>query len=332
MIQCLSVARRIVPAADGITEYTLEPLPLYGLAISWSGSVTAANTTASLPNLLDMLTNIEVLLAGTTLWQTNGRDLAFMGSALSGRPVRYTPSGTSNNDLSQVYTFLPFGRTWAGGKWGLPATPAGQLRLRLTADIAVGSYDTLTWSIDAVHDDSLNPDGFNRVTTLGRTAAATGDLDIDLPVGRPLQAVGLFSTTQRITEAGNRGIGRVKLLRDALDDRYPSAEWESLQTIAALNGTWDLGSSDHNHQENTAAAYTQNAQTRVQLLSAGTDYSYGFLDLDPARDGSQMLDLTNCNRAVARLTMDTAEAVRLLPAEWWPVRGAGATVPAIGGM
>jgi len=331
MIQVMNVARRIVPTADGTTEYTLEPLPLTSLVLSWQGSVTAANTLVSLTDLLNMITNIEVLVAGTTVFQANGRDTAFISACLLGRPPRYTPAGVANNDLSQIYMVIPFGRRWAGGPWGLPATPAGQLRLRLTADIAVGTLDTLTWSVDAVHDDSLTPDGFYRVTTLAAAPTATGDFNVDLPTGRPMAGCALFATTQRVTEAGAYGINRVKILRDAIEDRYPSAEWETIQGLAAAQGTLDMAAWDHNHRENTAGAYTQNAVTANQTVVTGIDYQYAWLNFDPLMDGSGFLDLTTCNRAVLRLNMGIAEALRVIPVEWWPVTGAGGSrVPSLG--
>lgn len=317
MLQMLSVARRIAPGANGTTEYVLEPLPLSGIMLHVEAQTTAANTAPNINDLFALITNVELLLAGTTIWQATLHDLAFMGAMMFQHVPRYLPNGQGSGDITSLDVWLPLCRHMGDVNYGLPGTPAGQLRLRITAVNASGGLTAVTWSIDAAHQDQMQSKGFLRCTTLQRTAASTGDIDVDLPVGRSLAGVGVFSTTIRVTSAGLRGVSRVKLLRNSEDTYYPTAEFETLQSIANEVAGNFLGTMDHVHLENTAGAYAQNATTGGGRQTRGIGFSHGYVDLDPLADYQQMLDLTNCNRAVLRVTMDTAELFRLLPVEFW---------------
>lgn len=317
-IRVINVIRDRAPAADGTFETDLQPLALHGLLISVRASATAANQSPLMGNVLNMLTNIVVSLAGTTLWQSSLTDLFALMPAIIGRSPVWYGNGAADNDLSQARAYIPFGRTWAGGKWAIPATPAGQLKVAVTEDVAVSGYDTLHYDIDAVHNDNLTPDGFLRVTTLARTAASTGDLDIDLPVGRWLSGLSVFTTTNRITQTGANGIDRLKLLVDAIEQRYPTIEWGNAQLINWLGGGTFGMAENHLHVSDVAAAYTQFQATQRNDLINAAGNQYAHLDFDPSRSGEELLDLTACSRCTLRATMGTAEAMRVFPIEWWP--------------
>lgn len=318
-IQVINVVEPFAPTADGTTEYQLQPLPLCGLIVSVWASATAANTAPNQNTLADMLPAVEVALAGTNLYQANGRDALALHASILGSPPTWIANGNADNDLAQLRFIIPFSRRLDDPRYGLPKTQAGQLRLRLQADIANGGYDTLTWTVDAIHRTETQTSGFLRSTTLARTASATGDLDIQLPIGRPLSQIIAFSTTEKVTEAGARGIASAQILKDSVEVAYPSVQWETMQALLNLRCPGLQAAQLHTHPSDIAAAYTQFQLTRGQIQTSGVGYSHGLIDFDPLGDQSEMLDTSGCALLTCRVNMATAEALRLCPVEFWPV-------------
>lgn len=211
---------------------------------------------------------------------------------------------------------LPFGRPLYDPMELFPAVAKGETELVIAWTAAPSGYNSLIYTIESVQIPDVVPKSFLRATTIGLTPAATGDLDVDLPRSAPLLHLG-YSVTASEPVAALATIEQVKILANNQDRGYSLVSNHAARAMQAYNAPLGLEMDNILHVENTAASYTQNAVTLSNVVNLSSASEFGWLPFDFLGDGQFALQAQTFQDLKARITFNTAAAIRLLPIEYW---------------
>lgn len=319
-----TVLHQDVSLAAGATplEKDLGVNPLSHLTMTLRFLNNGANAIPSLANLLAVLSNVEVLFKGTSIFSARLVDMVALVAFLWGRFPVIAHRSKVDNDILNLTCWLPFTRTPFDMRECFPATRRGDLTLKLTPAAAFTGLDTLTLQVEQTELLDAVPERFLKITSKSKTPAATGLEDLDLPLGNPILGVLLVGTTVPDAASQTASIDQVKVLVDNVETGYSLSNWESLYGDGGLRVlNWrDLW--EHVHISDLAAAYTQFQDTgAAQLINAG-DHSIAYLDYDPLRDGNYALDTAGRGRVHLQINHGVADAIRALPVELIMLPGA----------
>jgi hypothetical protein len=302
-------------AADGVYTFDLAVNPLSVILIN----LRPLNDTGTLANYSNWLqtckavNRVSVLYNGMSIVNMRGEDAAALMSLRHGiTPMEGNPDNT-DNERRCVQLPIFMGRHAYDPRSCFPATRRGELVLELDLDIADTGYDSLRLSVDTIELPGAKPKEYERKNAINYTFPATGDNDIDLPLGNKLRGCLLFGTTGYDGAAPVPSWGRVKLLLDNQEQAYGAVDWEALMAEPFLYGR-RFPSDDHRHTLDATVAGITN--TTSVYWSAGSDlHNYAMMDFDPTGDDEHTLDVSKAKRIMLRATAETADAVRVVPVE-----------------
>lgn len=284
------------PAADGSFTYDLPVNPISHIALT----IKCLNVTneATIAEILAMISNIEVLHRGTSIFQLSAADLNALDYVLlRNAPINANQVATDNATRYHGL-IIPFGRRCFNPAECFPASKAGELKLRLTVDIANAGADGLILQVEATELLDANPSQFLKVTSMTKTPSATGAMDVDLPISYKYAGVLLWGTTVVTGTAWTNTIEQVKLLADNTELLYSLANWESLHSDLLLR-----------------------VGHRPGHIVAATDDSivnYAFLDFSPNGEDDFLLDSAPLSGLKLRITAGDTNPLRALPLELVP--------------
>lgn len=311
-------------AGDAAITDNLPVNPLSFIDIVLRGLNNGANARPNVTNILAMLSTIEVLFKGSSIISLTPRDLFALQHRMrwANNPVQ--PLTHTDNQVWRVLLRLSFSRVPFWPNEGFPASRAGELQIRYTPSATFTGVDTPSLQVETEEILDAQFSRFLKYTTLSRTPTATGESDIDLPIGNPYAGILLFGTTVPTGTGATASMREVRLLIDNQEAFIPRTRWDSLhQNFLEKIG---MGSvfEEHYHLENTATAFTQNAVTSAPTVEQDQFSLYGFLDFDPLRDGSYLLPTEGRSSVKLRINADVADAQRIIPIELISVAGAPA--------
>jgi hypothetical protein len=322
--------RQVLVQDETLTASTLrtDDLPVNPLSMILV-SVKAANDTGTLSNfslvnaLLNQISKLEVLYKGSAIVSGSLADLARLFGLLIGKGPMQTQAPLTDNAIRCVTIPILLGRKGFNAAECFPAVRRGELQLQTTIAAAQTGIDTLIYQVETVELLNAKPTKFLKATTINKTPTATGDHDVDLPIGNKLAGVLLFGTTVPTSTSFNASIGQLRLLRDNVEAYYARTNWETLHNEMQRRVSEGAQHLVHQHLENTAGAYAQNAVTGTNNAATGFFDSYAYLDFDPFTDDSYLLDTAGRARIHLRINADVADAIRVIPVEILDVAQAG---------
>jgi hypothetical protein len=185
--------------------------------------------------------------------------------------------------------------------------------MSVTWDIADTGFDALRVSVETIELPGATPDFVQKATTIARTLTATGQNEIDLPIGNFLRAVLLFGTTSFTGAAPVPTLGQMQLLKDNLQQFISASDFEVLRGVLGLKGINFPADLRHIHSLNAAGAAREDTLEPQAELSV--DAQYALMDLDPMFDDTFGMDTQGAGRVHVRIDADTANAVRVIPVE-----------------
>lgn len=317
-------------AADGVEDYDLPVNPLSFIALT----VKALNATLTdfrfISALLSMITNVRVAYRGASIIDGSLTDLAVLFSRLTGYAPFQGNVAEADNDVRHVTCFIPFGRKLYDPIECFPATRRGDLVMHLTRDIAVTGADGLILQAETVELLDATPERFVKATTTTKLFNATGDHDIELPIGNMLLGALLWGPITPTGASFNASWGSTRLMVDNVEQMVSATNWETLhgELMGKQGAMRNLMA--HIHSVNAAGAGREDTlqqQEDFDLLNG-----YAFIDLDPMQDGSLALDTANAARVHLRTNTETASAtaLRALPVELVATGQAGSPAQAGG--
>lgn len=292
-------------------------------------TVKALNSTATLSNfslvnaLLNQISKIEVLYKGSAVVSGSLADLARLFGLLIGHGPMQTQAPLTDGNARSITIPILLGRKPFNVNECFPAVRRGELQLQTTVAAAQTGITTLVYQVETVELLNAKPSKFLKATTISKTPTATGDHDVDLPLGNLIAGTLLFGTTVPTGASYNASIGQLRLLLDNVEAFYARANWETLHNEQMRRVTEGAQHLTHQHLENLAGAYTQNVVSGNNNAATGFYDSYAYLDFDPWTDDAWLLDTKGRARVHLRINADVADAIRVIPIELIDVAQAG---------
>jgi len=313
-------------AADGVITFDLpvNPLSVIFLTVKALNLNAAGGMFGQLNSLLAMITNLRVTYRGASIIDGSLRDLAVLMARLTGRSPLENGGTNVIDTVRSATVALCFGRRAYDPDECFPASRRGDLILSLTTDIANTSLDTLILQAETVELLDAQPTRFLKTTTISNVFNATGEHDIELPIGNDILGVLLQGPVVPTGASYNAWWGATRLQVDNVETIFSVTNWETLHG-ELLGHTFQPWPFDlHVHGGNfttTVQGDTQTPHTRDSELA-----SYAYLDMDPLGDGQYALNTRGAARVNLRTNTEAASATaaRALPVELITLEGAAA--------
>lgn len=302
-------------AADGVQVFDLPVGPLSAVLVHLSPLQESSTITSHrlLEGLLSAIDNLVISFRGASVVAANGVDLAVL--ALLWHRFHIWQSGAVETDNARRSLVLPvmLGRKPFDVTECFPATKKGELQMSVTWDIADTGFDGLRISIETLELPGATPDFVQKTTTLARTFAATGQNEIDLPIGNFLRGVLCFGTTGFAGATPAPSLGQIQLLKDNLQQFLSASDFEVLRGVLGLKGILFPPDLRHIHGVNAAGAGQE--ATQEPGIGASIDDNYVLVDLDPRHDDTFGMETEGASRVHLSIAAETADAVRVIPIE-----------------
>ncbi len=302
-------------AADGdvVLDLPVNPLSVILIQIAPLNETSTIGDYSLLAALLGGVTNVRVSHKGASVVDGSGTDLAMV--AMLWHRLRIWQSNAVETDDSRRSIVLPilFGRRGYEPDECFPETKKGELQMTMSFDIAATGFDGLKFSVETVELPEASPSTVQKVTTLAQTFNATGQNDIDLPIGNAIRALLCFGTTSFAGATPAPTLGQLEVLRDNIQHGYTSTDFEVSRAIAGLAGVNFPPDNRHIHSVNAAGAGRED--TLEPQVGLSLDAQYTLLNFDPLWDDSYVLDTDGAGRVNVRSDAEAANAVRVLPIE-----------------
>ena len=266
------------------------------------------------------VSDLSIRHRGENIIQGSLADLCMAAALLTG----YTPWGANVAGLGQRQSMnflIPFGRVPYWHEEAFPATSRGNLRLYMTfADVSPGTGTAVDYAVEAVELIEDTPTKFLKFTTMTRTPPATGRQRAPLPLGNDLVGILLCDGLTEITATEAFCWGKVKIMKDNTEQYYAESNAESLRFDVG-NRIWSPAVRfGHMHASDGTAVPT--GDELLDINRAPLQYAY--LDFDPLKDGSYLLDTRGAGSLDIDMNVDSiagAPTARYLPIELISVGG-----------
>jgi hypothetical protein len=292
--------------AGTVTQLDLPVQPISHLLITLD-CLNATNM-ASLANLAATISRLEVLFQNSPIISLSGADLLALSIAmLKGHTLQENFINT-DNAVRSATLIVPFGRQLYNVQECFPRTTRGDFRLRIDWAASFTNLDTLTLSVTSVELPGATPDRFLRATTLSATPSATGDFDIDIPLGNTLLALLLWGTTIPTGTTATKTIQEVTLLVNDKSEYYHTVPVEPLHAAMGFRAGDDHRYDAHFHAES-------GTDTAAAEWDDGELSNYTMLDLDPTGDGQFALETAQLSDLKLRIDAGDTNPVRVIPIE-----------------
>jgi hypothetical protein len=308
-------------------DLPVNPLSMVLVTVKALNNTTTIGDFSLANAIINSVSKLEILYKGSAIVSGSLADLARLYSFMIGHPPAQLAAAYTDNNTRGITIPILLGRRPFWADECFPAVRRGELQLQLTTAAAQTGVDNLVLQVETVELLDAKPTRFMKATTISKTPSATGDHDVDLPIGNKIAHALLFGTTVPTAASYNASIGQLRLLVDNVEQYYARTNWETLHNEMQRRMSEGSQTSVHQHLENTAAAYAQNATTDDNNSNVGFFDSYALLDFDPLGDSSYLLDTAGRARIHLRINADVADAIRIIPAEIIDVAGAGVTAP-----
>ncbi len=312
----LEVNAAVASDGDEVVDLPVNPLSVILLHLSPLNDTSTIADYALLQGLLSALDNVRVSHKGSALVDMRGDDLAMLALAWHKMRIWQSNAVETDNDRRSLVIPILFGRRPYDPSECFPETKKGEFQLTLTWDIADTGFDGLRRSIETIELPEATPETVQKVTTLAQTFAATGQNDIDLPIGNVIRALLCFGSTGFAGAAPAPTLGQLSLLRDNIQTHFTSTDFEVSRALMGLQGVNFPPSFNHIHSVPDAGA--ADVDSNQPEIGSGLDALYTLLNLDPTWDDLYSLVTEGAGRVNLRVVAEAANAVRIMPIERVP--------------
>jgi len=302
-------------AADGDQTYDLPVLPLSVILLH----VSPLNETSTIANyrlmsaILSALDNIRVTHRGTSVFDANGYDAAMLAMAYHKTPIWQSNAVETDDDRRSLVLPIMFGRGPYLQEECFPQTRKGEFQLTVTFDIADTGMDGLRMSIETIELPGATPEFVQKVTTLAQTLGATGQQDVELPIGNVLRGVLMFGTTSFAGATPTPTLGQLAVFVDNAQVLYSATDFEVLRSVMGLRGV--PFPPDFRHIHSGTYTTTVAGDSLEPEIGLSKDANYAYLDFDPLANDLYSIETAGVGRVNVRLDAEAANAVRALPIE-----------------
>lgn len=309
------LATNQVQAADGdvVIDLPVNPLSVILLHISPLNDTAAIADYRFLEALLGGLSNVRVSHKGGSVFDMSGIDAAALALLWHRVSIWQSNAVETDNDRRSVVLPILFGRRAYLRDECFPETKKGELSMTLTFDIAGTGYDALRFSVETIELLGAAPSYVQKATTLVQTFAASGQNDVELPIGNVIRAILAFGTTAFAGATPAPTLGQLEVLKDNRQFGYTSSDFEVLRATLGLAGVAYPPGGRHIHSVDAAGVARED--TLEPQVGGSLDDNYVLLNFDPLWDDDYVLETEGAGRVNVRVNAETADAVRMIPIE-----------------
>lgn len=311
--------------ADGVTNFDLPVNPLSIVLLTVKAlNLTGVASYLFIAGLLNMITNVNIRYRGATIVDGSLADIAMLNAIVTGWWPWQCAGAAADDAVRSLTVPICLGRRPYDPNECFPATRRGDLILQTTNDVAVTGQDGLILQAETVELLDATPSQFLKYTTTSKVYNATGEHDIELPIGNDLLGVLLQGPVVPITASYNATFGRTKIQVDNVEAIYSETNWESLHGELLRRTGYPGAMLAHTHTVNVAAS--TEGITRENVNDDTIIDNYAYLDLDPLKDNQYALKTDGAARVNLRVNTEAASAtaMRVMPVELVKVGGAAA--------
>lgn len=281
-------------SATEILPIDLPINPLSHLILTIEG--LNATDEATYAEIIAFINSVKVTHRGRSIISLEGEDLAAQNLYLFGSPgFMLHPIATDN--LHRAFSLIiPFGRTLFNPDECYPGTRKGEMQCTLDLTALATSIDNGLVSLEAVELLDASPTKYLKSTLLSVSApGATGDSDVELPIGNSLLAVLIGMATFPTTSSFAFGVDDFKLLVDNVEHEYASARAPGMLADMMIKHP----------------IFYRALAAQLAPVPAG----YLWADFDPNGDGEYAVQTEQYSSVKARLTYGVDEAINVIPLE-----------------
>lgn len=308
------IAQNEAVTADTLVSYDLPVNPLSHVFVTLKFAQNGADTQLSFANVLAMLDSVEVLYKGSPIFSMSGLDAFACGLYICGFESWGLNDDGTDDDERSITFLVPMGRKLYNPEECFPSSRRGELSLQLGYATSFTEIDSVRAQVEAVELPEAGPESFLKMTTLAVTPGATGQYDIELPIGNLLSDVVLFGTTFPTGSADTATLNFLELLLDNQEIIYTGGNYETLHNMAGrirpAPGYWGY----HVHQLDDAS-FAQYMDTSAVKAEDHVLKQHLHLPIDIHRDGQFILDTKGASNLVCRIDVGSADAIRVIPCE-----------------
>lgn len=335
----LAVDQAITVDGDVSYDLPVDPLSVVLVHISPLNETSTLTNYRLLVGLLGAVDNLVIAHRGASVIAVNGQDLAMLAMLWHRATLWQSNARALDNDRRSLVLPVFLGRSAYNASEAFPATKRGESILTVTWDISASGFDGLRISIEVITLPGVSPEFVQRVLTTAVTFGATGQQDVDLPVGNVMRALLLFGTTGFAGASPAPSWGDIQVLLSDQQTHFTATRWEVLRSVVGLMGVPFPPGGRHIHDPNfdvvspdaidlaTNNTLTNEIKNDLNALiavlepevGASLDENYALLDFDPTRDDEYSINTEGASRFHVRADADTADAVRVLTVEKVPV-------------
>ena len=156
-----------------------------------------------------------------------------------------------------------------------------------------------------------------KFTTLTQTCGATGDNDIDLPIGNDLRGVLCRGGTGFVGASPAPTIIDIELMISNRQEYFASTAWAASRGLLGLAGIPYPPDFRHIHSVNAAGAGRED--TLEPQMGPSIDDNFFLLNLDPTGDDEYTLATEGASRVHLRVNAGATDAMLAMPIEKVPV-------------
>jgi len=301
-------------AVGTVVSYDLPVNPLSHTLITIKYAQNKANENMAFANVLAVITKIEVLYKGSAVFSMSGLD-AYACGLLVNRFESWSMNEDGNDDDERAITILvPHTRTLYSPQECYPRTTRGELILQITYAAAFTDIDTTFAQIETVEIPNAAPEQFIKMTTLARTPTATGQLDIELPIGNEISELVLWGETIPAATADTATLDKLEILVDNINHFYAESNIETIHNMAGRMFAAPGYHGYHVHRL-TAAAFAQWDDTSMVIPADHVISNHLHLPFDIFRDGRFALQTAGKSDVIVRIDAGDTGDIRVIPVE-----------------
>jgi len=271
----------------------------------------------SVPNfqtVMNLMARIEVLYKGSAVYSLNGMD-CFASGIFVNNFESWAVNHYDYDDTEWAITFLvPMTRKLYSPVECFPRTTRGELILQITWAAAFTGFDIVNFQIETVELPDASPAQFIKQTTKAVTPTATGQLDIELPIGNDISELVLWHETIPVKGTDTTTLEMLEILVDNVNHFYPESNFNVLHNMPGRVRAAPGYHGYHTHKL-SAASYVQGAQISALKPENHVIPHHLHLPFDIFKTGDYALHTAGASDVVLRVDCGDTGDIRCIPVE-----------------
>lgn len=308
----LSQDATVIPTEVVTLDLPVNPLSHILLTLRFAQNL--ADLSLTFANIAAMIDRIEVLFKGSAVYSMSGIDTLATSLFINNFESWGVNAAGDDDDLRSFTFLIPLTRSLYDPNECFQRSTRGELQLQITYASIFTQIDAASQQIETIELPDASPSRFLKQTTLSVTPTATGQLDINLPIGNPISDLVLFGATIPVGSTATTTINSARILVDNIQEFYALTNFETLHNSAgrlrAAPGYWAA----HDHRL-LGAIFGQFDDTSAVIPENHILSNHLHMGFDVTHDGLYILETAGKSDVIIRIDTGDTGAVRVIPAE-----------------